>query len=146
MEGFKGIKHYILIIIYIIFCYIYSENSYDIKYLSILPILNSIPNLTLHTITGNMLGDGSISLSKIKKGEGKYSMTMDVYSLNYLNHLNDTIYSQITNKIFMFIQMFYFLNIKVKKLLNIILVQKHILYLQLYTVCDINGMMIKINS
>jgi len=24
-------------------------------------------------------------------------MTMDVYSLNYLNHLNDNIYSQITN-------------------------------------------------
>ena len=44
-----------------------------------------------------MLGDGSINLSKINKGEGKYSMTMDVYSLNYLNYLNDNIYSQFTN-------------------------------------------------
>lgn len=96
MEGFKGIKHYILTIC-IIFCYIYFDNSYDIKYLSILPILNSMPNLTLQAITGNMLGDGSISLSKNNKGEGKYSMTMDVYSLNYLNHLNENIYSKITN-------------------------------------------------
>jgi len=44
-----------------------------------------------------MWGDGSISLSKKNKGEGKYSMTMDVYSLNYLHHLNEIIYSQITN-------------------------------------------------
>lgn len=66
MEGFKGVKHYIrtIIFIYIIFCYIYSDNLCDIKNLSILPILNSIPNHTLHVITGNMLGDGSISLIK----------------------------------------------------------------------------------
>ena len=44
-----------------------------------------------------MLGDGSISLSKTNKGKGKYSMTMDVYSLNYLIQLNENIYSQITN-------------------------------------------------
>jgi hypothetical protein len=44
-----------------------------------------------------MLGDGSISLYKNNKGEGKYSMTMDVYSLNYLHYLNDNIYSQFTN-------------------------------------------------
>ena len=44
-----------------------------------------------------MLGDGSISLSKTNKGKGKYSMTMDVYSLNYLHYLNDNIYSQFTN-------------------------------------------------
>ena len=44
-----------------------------------------------------MLGDGSISLSKINKGEGKYSMTMDTYSLNYLHHLNENIYSQFTD-------------------------------------------------
>jgi len=71
--------------------------AYDIKCLSILPIINSIPKLILHTITGNMLGDGSISLSKFNKGEGKYSMTMDVYSLNYLHHLNENIYSKFTN-------------------------------------------------
>jgi hypothetical protein len=44
-----------------------------------------------------MLGDGSISLSKTNKGEGKFSMTMDVYSLKYLEYLNENIYSQFTN-------------------------------------------------
>jgi hypothetical protein len=40
-----------------------------------------------------MLGDGSISLSKKNRGQGIFAMTMDVYSLNYLNHLNKDIYS-----------------------------------------------------
>ena len=101
MEGFKGVKHYILIFIYIyiIFCLIYSYHSCNIALYntSILSVINTIPSSTLHSITGNMLGDGSINLSKINKGEGKYSMTMDVYSLNYLNYLNDNIYSQFTN-------------------------------------------------
>src|SRR6266571_5289385 len=47
-------------------------------------------------LTGNMLGDGSISLSRPLKGLGKFSMTMDVYSLNYLHHLDNNIYSQFT--------------------------------------------------
>ena len=42
-----------------------------------------------------MLGDSSISLSKKIMGQGKYAMTLDVYSLNYLNHLNEIIYSKI---------------------------------------------------
>jgi len=50
-----------------------------------------------------MLGDGSISLSKFNKGEGKYAMTMKVNSLNYLQHLNEDIYSQFTNKKFLFL-------------------------------------------
>lgn len=104
--GFKGVKLYIfiiyifvlliLIIDYLALIFIYQIDS-DINSLSILPLINSISNTTLHTITGNILGDGSISLSKINKGEGKYSMTMDVYSLNYLNYLNENIYSQFTN-------------------------------------------------
>lgn len=48
MEGFKGIKHYILTIIYIIFWYIYYLSSYEI----------------------NILGHGSISLYKINKSKG----------------------------------------------------------------------------
>src|SRR6202012_3619760 len=105
MEGLKVLN---IIFILFIFCIIYFNNSLssfnfidtmdnDINYLSILPLINSISNTTLHAITGNMLGDGSISLSKINKGEGKYSMTMDVYSLNYLHYLNENIYSQFTN-------------------------------------------------
>ena len=61
------------------------------------PNINSILTITLETITGNIWGDGSISLSKFNKGEGKYSMTMEVYSLNSLQHLNENIYSQFTN-------------------------------------------------
>jgi len=95
MEGFKGAKHYIPIIIYIIFFYIYFDNSYDLKYSSFLPIFSIVSTSTLHTITWNMLGDGSISLYKVNKG--KYSMTMKVNSLNYLHHLNEDIYSQFTN-------------------------------------------------
>ena len=100
MEGFKGVKHYFLIIICILGFYIYLTDLSDIKYLSILPVIHSIPKSTLNTITGNMLGDGSLSLSKFNRGEGKYSMTMDVYSLNSLNYINQTIYSQFTDKKF----------------------------------------------
>lgn len=101
MEGFKDVQIYILIFIY--FYHLNDMAAADAGmlhapyYISILPIINSIPSSTLQTITGNMLGDGSISLSKNNRGEGKFSMTMDVYSLNYLHHLNDNIYSQFTN-------------------------------------------------
>ena len=100
MEGFK-ILNFIFSLFFIYynyislgycFCYIYYDISYHIQSLSILPILNCITSPTLQTITGNMLGDGSISLSKNNKGKGKYAM--DVYSLNYLNK---NIYSQMTS-------------------------------------------------
>jgi len=97
MEAFNGVKQLYFIFIYILFYYHYSNNSIDINYLSILPIIHSIPTSTLHAITGNMLGDGSISLSKYNKGQGKFAMTMDVYSLNYLQHLSQNIYSQFTD-------------------------------------------------
>jgi len=45
-----------------------------------------------------MLGDGSLNLSKFDRSEGKYPMTMDVYSFNYFYYLNQTIYSQFTDK------------------------------------------------
>jgi len=45
-----------------------------------------------------MLSDESLSLSKLNRGEGKYSMTMDVYSLNHFYYLNQIIYSQFTDK------------------------------------------------
>jgi hypothetical protein len=76
MEGFNGVKHYIFIIICILSIYLTYWS--DVKYLFLVPIIHSIPELTLQTITGNMLGDGSFSLSKRNKGQAKYSMTMDV--------------------------------------------------------------------
>lgn len=65
MEGLKALN---IIFLLLIFCISYFDNSrssskfiesmaYDIKYLSILPLINSIPNSILHTITGNMLGE-----------------------------------------------------------------------------------------
>jgi hypothetical protein len=63
----------------------------SIKYLSVLPIIHSVLKSTLYIITENMLGDGSFSLSNFDRGKGKYSMSMDVYSLNYLNSLNKII-------------------------------------------------------
>jgi hypothetical protein len=45
-----------------------------------------------------MLGDRSISLFKVNKGEDKYAMTMKVNSLNYLQLLNEDIYNQFINK------------------------------------------------
>jgi formate hydrogenlyase subunit 3/multisubunit Na+/H+ antiporter MnhD subunit len=62
MEGFKGVKHYILIIICILSFYLTDWS--DVKCLSLVSIIHSIPKFTLNIITGNMLGDGSLSLSK----------------------------------------------------------------------------------
>ena len=119
MEALNVVKQlYFFFIASFLFLFFYNyNNSYDIDYLSVFPIINSIPKSTLHAITGNMLGDGSISLSRPLKGLGKFSMTMDVYSLNYLHHLDNNIYSQsaVLKLNFILIQIFYFLNIKIKK-------------------------------
>jgi len=96
-------RNYIFLFIFI---FLLINNYYDNmlkpaclneSYLSVLPILNSIPKSSLEAITGNMLGDGSISLSKKNRGQGIFAMTMDVYSLNYLNHLSKDIYSKFTD-------------------------------------------------
>jgi len=93
MEGLKALN---IIFLLLIFSYIF-ENSFTSSFnLSILPIINSIPKSTLQTITGNMLGDGFISRKNLNSA-GKYAMTMDAYSINYLQFLNENIYSKITN-------------------------------------------------
>src|SRR6266498_688099 len=62
MEALNVVKQlYIFFIFLFLFFYNYN-NSYDINYLSVFPIINSIPKSLLYAITGNMLGDGSISL------------------------------------------------------------------------------------
>ena len=91
-----------IIISFIILIVLDNSNLYldlNIKQ-SLLPsILLSIPKETLHVITGNMLGDGSIQYKKVLSngkviGNAKYAMTLDSYSLNYLNHLYETVYKQ----------------------------------------------------
>ena len=86
---------------------IWHLNIHDLKYyfcsqgdisMSILPpILALLPKNVLHTITGNMLGDGGIGYSNLKRdriasGNARYGMTMDTYSYDYINFLFNTIY------------------------------------------------------
>jgi hypothetical protein len=90
MEGLKYnnkyfINHIVIVILFFIFNDFNSNivNSNIEEYCSILPpILYTIPKETLHIITGNMLGDGSIQYNNISikskpKGNAKYGMTMD---------------------------------------------------------------------
>lgn len=79
------------------------ETLIDTSIFSLPPMLAAIPKNTLHAITGNMLGDGSIRLNKRsfeaktnKKDLAKYSMTMDTYSYDYLKFLFLNIYGQFT--------------------------------------------------
>ena len=94
MEGLNILNK---ILILLIFIYNFKNlSSFNINlYLSILPIISSIPKSTLQTITGNMLGDGSIS-RKNYNSAGIFAMTMDAYSINYLEYLNKHIYSNFT--------------------------------------------------
>jgi hypothetical protein len=102
MEGWKYKNRKIVYFIFIgVSCFIYCNLNHDINiYHSILPsILSTISKETLHIITGNMLGDGSIQYNNILsnnqiRGNARYGMTMDTYSLNYLNHLYEKVYGQ----------------------------------------------------
>jgi LAGLIDADG DNA endonuclease family len=94
-------KEIICLILLGILYFIYNDLDQNIKiYHSILPpILSTISKETLHIITGNMLGEGSIQYKNISikgkpKGNARYSMTMDAYSLKYLNDLYEKVYSQ----------------------------------------------------
>jgi hypothetical protein len=63
------------------------------------PILAALPSNTLHTITGNMLGDGSIRYNNmarnkgVPKGNCRYSMTMGAKTLNYIKSLVNGVYA-----------------------------------------------------
>ena len=79
------------------------DNSLELLNLTIPPLLMNLPKETLHIITGNMLGDGSIIANKRTKGNvvagnAKYGITLDAYSLNYLNYLLDKVYGQFCSK------------------------------------------------
>ena len=109
MEGYKNeIKWSSLVILFLLFIYLVNKESfyssleignfYCLGLATVSPIINSIPKDKLYIITGNMLGDGSIQISKNRKGlytgKAKYGMTLDAYSINYLNHLYDTVYGE----------------------------------------------------
>lgn len=107
MEG----KHYkfkvIFIIIFILIVY-YLNNKLNFQFYSnnikqlILPaIILDLPKETLNIITGNMLGDGSITRKFSNKGKiignAKFGMTLDAYSLSYITHLYDKVYKQFSS-------------------------------------------------
>ena len=65
-------------------------------------ILLALPRKTLETMTGNMLGDGSIGYPNLgrdgePKGNARYGMTMSAKVKAYLQSLFDTIYAQYSN-------------------------------------------------
>jgi hypothetical protein len=109
---FLLIKYYFIILFLFLFLFLLifyylsllSNDILDVNiYQSILPpLLTTIPKDTLHIITGNMLGDGSIQYKKVLSngkviGNAKYGMTIDTYSLNYLNHLYETVYKSFSS-------------------------------------------------
>ena len=60
-------------------------------------ILSTIPKDILHTITGNMLGDGHIrsgstTINGERKGNARYGMTVKAINKAYLEHLYFDIY------------------------------------------------------
>ena len=107
MEGLNYKFNLIFIIIFMLIMYylnnildfqIYSNN---IELLTLPVLISDLPKDTLHIITGNMLGDGSISFKYSKKGKiignAKFGMTLDTYSLNYLTHLYDKVYKEFSS-------------------------------------------------
>jgi LAGLIDADG DNA endonuclease family/Proton-conducting membrane transporter/NADH-Ubiquinone oxidoreductase (complex I), chain 5 N-terminus len=72
-------------------------SNWDLKYQTLPTTLLILPNETLETITGNMLGDGSIRCvydkeTKKLRGNARYGMTMKAESYNYMLGLYDKIY------------------------------------------------------
>ena len=94
-----------------------------------------------------MLGDGSIRSSKSPlknklSGKAKYGMTMDTYSLNYLNHLYENIYRQFSSSV-----IYPYPNIMLpqhlgKTVTQYSLVHVHFLYFLVFTIYDILEMII----
>jgi hypothetical protein len=96
---------FILLIIFV--CFLNKYSNFDIYYTYsmrvLLPIVRKLSNKELHTFTGNMLGDGSISYPNRSRDKNKgktgkstenpqYKITIDRYSYNYLNELFNSVY------------------------------------------------------
>lgn len=102
MEGLNNKLFLLFILIIYLFLINHNVEFELVIYCSSIPaIVKNISKNNLSVITGNMLGDGSIQYSKNKlgkySGEARFSMTMDSYSLNYINHLYETIYKEFSS-------------------------------------------------
>ena len=79
-----------------------SDYKEEISYLSLSPILLSLPKETLHTITGCMLGDGHIRYPNlaqdgVAKGNARYEMTLSTKGKYYLWDLSRNWLGNLTN-------------------------------------------------
>lgn len=64
--------------------------------MSIVPILSTVSTSKIGSITGCLLGDGSIrtrSNTPITQGNARFSITLKESSKNYLDHLRTTVFS-----------------------------------------------------
>jgi hypothetical protein len=104
-DAMEGWKKYILICTIIFIISIMDSESFnrEIMQVGLPPILMTLPKKTLHTMTGNMLGDGSIRYNNmnrnnyVPKGNCRYAMTIKSSSVNYMQNLYNTIYASFSN-------------------------------------------------
>lgn len=69
---------------------------------SVPTVLLSLPRATLETMTGNMLGDGSVSYPNFARngkasGNARFAMTMSAKAYHYLLSLANGVYSQFSS-------------------------------------------------
>lgn len=72
--------------------------GYEADLLTIPAVLVALPQETLHAMTGNLLGDGSIrypNLGRDKQPSGntRYEMTMSAAALGYMTMLYNRVYA-----------------------------------------------------
>ena len=77
----------------------YLNNTYCF---ALVPALTALPNHTIQTMTGNLLGDGHLRYSNYSRdgkmgGNARYEMTMSVKAYDYMLDLYNT-YSSFSTK------------------------------------------------
>lgn len=107
MEGWANtFKLVIVTTLIILFILVTSSSEIilpDVCQSALPPILASMSRKDLETITGNMLGDGSIRFPNLRRdgearGNARYEMTMSAKVYAYLQSLYDTTYAQFSGQ------------------------------------------------
>jgi len=97
MEGKLELILYILVA-YVLFVLVPHDTT--MIYMSSVPtVLLGLPRATLETMTGNMLGDGSVGYPNFARdgkasGNARYAITMSAKAYNYLLSLANGVYSK----------------------------------------------------
>lgn len=99
MEGeYTYITYYLICTLTLYTFTLMTPEMCDSNMLSIPVVLAALPTQTLHAMTGNLLGDGSIRYPNFGRdnrasGNARYEMTMGAAALGYMTILYDTIYA-----------------------------------------------------